>query len=273
MVLQVLILNIMNKSLFQLALVFTLLISLTSCAVIRPGEVGVKQKLGRLSNEVKSAGIIVFNPFLAKVIKTSIQTNNLEMSLSLPSKEGLSIISQISILYKIDQTKVTQLIRNYGVNFESIISSVFRSASADVCAKFFAKDMHSGMRADIEKAIRAKMMESLLEQGIIIDAVLMKSIQLPDGLASSIEQRLQAEQDAMRMEFVLQQEKLEAERKIIQAKGTRDSQKILSEGLTQEIIKIRSIEAFSELAKSPNSKIIITDGNAPFLIDSKPAKK
>jgi regulator of protease activity HflC (stomatin/prohibitin superfamily) len=77
----------------------------------------------------------------------------------------------------------------------------------------------------------------------------------------------------MRMEFVLQQEKLEAERKIIQAKGTWDSQKILSEGLTQEIIKIRSIEAFSELAKSPNSKIIITDGNAPFLIDSEPAKK
>jgi regulator of protease activity HflC (stomatin/prohibitin superfamily) len=95
---------------------------------------------------------------------------------------------------------------------------------------------------------------------------LLKSIQLPDGLAKSIERKLQAEQEAMRMEFVLQQEKLEADRVIIQAKGTRDAQKILAEGLSQEIIKLRSIEAFLELAKSNNSKIIITDGKAPFLV-------
>ena len=97
--------------------------------------------------------------------------------------------------------------------------------------------------------------------------MLMKSIQLPAGLANSIEQKLQAEQDAMRMEFVLQKEKLEAQRKIIEATGTKDAQKILSEGLTDNIIKIRSIEAFSELSKSTNSKIIITDGKVPFLID------
>jgi regulator of protease activity HflC (stomatin/prohibitin superfamily) len=95
----------------------------------------------------------------------------------------------------------------------------------------------------------------------------MKSIQLPAGLASSIEQKLQAEQDAMRMEFILQQERLEAERKIIEATGTKDAQKILSEGLTESIIKVRSIEAFLELAKSPNSKIIVTDGKVPFLVE------
>jgi regulator of protease activity HflC (stomatin/prohibitin superfamily) len=127
--------------------------------------------------------------------------------------------------------------------------------------------MHSGMRADIEKAIQLKMTETLEAQGIIVESVLMKSIQLPPGLASSIEQKLQAEQDAMRMEFVLQQAKLEAERNIIQAKGTRDAQIILSEGLTNQIIQIRSIEAFTELSKSPNAKIIITDGKAPFLIE------
>jgi regulator of protease activity HflC (stomatin/prohibitin superfamily) len=95
----------------------------------------------------------------------------------------------------------------------------------------------------------------------------MKSIQLPAGLANSVERKLQAEQDAMRMEFVLQQEKLEAERKIIEAKGTRDSQKIISEGLNADIIKLRSIEAFMELSKSSNSKVIITDGKTPMLID------
>ena len=127
--------------------------------------------------------------------------------------------------------------------------------------------MHSGMRAEIEKSIQMKMAESLTSQGILIESVLMKSIQLPAGLASSIEQKLQAEQDAMRMEFVLKQAALEADRRIIEAKGIRDSQKILAEGLTPEIIKIRSIEAFQELSKSPNSKVIITDGKTPFLIN------
>lgn len=127
--------------------------------------------------------------------------------------------------------------------------------------------MHSGMRAEIEQAIKIKMGETLTERGIAIEAVLMKSIQLPAGLSSSIEQKLQAEQNAMRMVFILQQEKLEAERKIIEVTGTKDAQKILSEGLTDQIIKIRSIEAFNELSKSPNSKIIITDGKVPFLIE------
>jgi regulator of protease activity HflC (stomatin/prohibitin superfamily) len=107
--------------------------------------------------------------------------------------------------------------------------------------------MHSGMRSDIEKAIQIRMNEVLSPQGIDITAVLMKSIQLPVGLASSIEQKLQAEQEAMRMEFVLKTERLEAERKIIEANGTRDAQKILSEGLTDNILKLRSIEAFTEL--------------------------
>jgi len=240
---------------------------LTSCAIVRPGEVGVRQRLGKLSDQVSIQGPVFFNPFTSKVVKASIQTNNLELTLSLPSKEGLSIVSQISILYKLEQNKVPSIIRTYGLNHEAIIANIFRSASADVCSQYFAKDMHSGMRANIERAILIKMGEILSPQGITIESVLMKSIQLPDGLSNSIEQKLQAEQDAMRMEFLLQQEKLEADRMVIKAKGTRDAQKILAEGLTPEIIKLKSIEAFNELAKSPNSKIIVTDGKAPFLID------
>jgi regulator of protease activity HflC (stomatin/prohibitin superfamily) len=245
----------------------TLLFLISSCTVIRPGEVGVKQKLGKLSEKTHVQGAVWFNPFTTKVIKTNIQINNIELSLSLPSKEGLSVVAQISILFKIDESNVPKVIRNIGLNYENIISNVFRSASADVCSKYFAKDMHSGMRADIENAIKKKMEETLVEQGILIQAVLMKSIQLPEGLSKSIEQKLQAEQDAMRMEFILQQEKLEAQRKIIEATGTKDAQKILSEGLTDQIIKMRSIDAFVELSKSANSKIIITDGKVPYLVE------
>ncbi|MEM0541604.1 prohibitin family protein [Flavobacterium sp. j3] len=240
---------------------------LQSCSVVRPGEVGVKQRLGKLSDEITDQGPVLFNPFTSKIVKASIQTTDLELNLSLPSKEGMSVISQVSILYRLEKDKVPSIIRTYGLTYENIISNVFRSAAADVSSNFFAKDMHSGMRANIESEIKIKMGEVLSKQGIVIESVLMKSIQLPAGLANSVERKLQAEQDAMRMEFVLQQEKLEAERKIIEAKGTRDSQKIISEGLNSDIIKLRSIEAFMELSKSANSKVIITDGKTPMLID------
>ncbi len=240
---------------------------LSGCAVIRPGEVGVRQKLGKLSDKTHRQGTVWYNPLTTRVIKTDVQLNDIELTLSLPSKEGLSVGAQISILYRIDENNVPQVIRDLGLRYEAIISNVFRSASADVCSKYFAKDMHSGMRAEIENRIKTRMSETLAPQGILVNAVLMKSIQLPQGLSSSIEQKLQAEQDAMRMEFVLQQERLEADRKIIEATGAKDAQLILSEGLTDNIIKIRSIEAFEELSRSPNSKIIVTDGKVPFLID------
>ena len=237
----------------------------SSCAVIRPGEAGVKQTLGKFDNQVATEGTVFFNPLTSKVIKESTQTNNIKLFLTLPSKEGLSVESEISILYRLEREKIPSVLQNLGRDYESIITSVFRSASSDVCAKFYAKDMHSGMRANIEDEIKIKMNENLKKQadGIELIAVLMKSIQLPPGLASSIERKLQAEQDALRMEFVLQQAKLEADRKIIDAEGERDAQKILSEGLTEEIIKIRSIEAFNNLSRSANTKIIVTDGNTP----------
>jgi prohibitin 1 len=250
----------------QSILTLTFILLFSSCAIIKPGEVGVMQRLGKLNNDVREQGIVFYNPFLTKIIRTSVMTNSLELKLNLPSKEGLSINSVISILYRVQKNKAPELIRTLGLDYETIITNIFRSASADVCAQFLAKDMHSGMRADIEKAILDKMNNTLNPQGIIIEAVLMKSIQLPDGLAESIVQKLQAEQEAMRMKFILDKEKSEAERKIIEAQGTRDAQKILSEGLTDQIIKLKSIDAFNELSKSPNAKVIITDGKAPFLI-------
>lgn len=264
-----LLVNPLNKIAMKKHYLFPVLIIpflLSSCAIVRPGEVGIKQKLGKLENKVRTQGAVVYNPFITRVVKTSIQTNNLELTISLPSKEGLSINSQISILYKLEKSKVINIINTYGLDYEPIIANVFRSASADVCAQYLAKDMHSGMRAEIETMIQKKMANVLDPQGITVEAVLMKSIQLPPGLAKSIEQKLQAEQDAMRMEFVLQQTRADAERRIIEATGIRDAQKIMSEGLTDQIIKIRSIEAFNELSRSPNTKIIITDGKTPMLI-------
>ncbi len=255
-----------NKSIAVNVLMISILIS--GCVIIRPGEAGVKQSIGKLSTDVKTQGSITYNPFISKVVIVSTRTNNLELSLSLPSKEGLSVQSQISILYKVEKDSLPQLIANLGLDYEPIISNVFRSTASDVCAQYFAKDMHSGLRSVIEDSILVTMNNLLLKNGLIVERVLMKSIQLPPGLTSSIEQKLQAEQDALRMKFVIDQEKLNAERKIIEAKGIRDAQLILSEGLTDQIIKLKQIEAMLKLSESSNAKIIVSEGKLPTLLNT-----
>lgn len=248
--------------------IFIIAIMLSSCAIIKPGEIGVKQKLGKLDGNTLDQGAHFYNPFTTLIIRTPVRTTNLEMNIDLPSKEGMNINAQISILYNIKPEMVPNLIVSIGSDYEQIIRNVFRSASADVCAQFMAKDMHSGQRSVIEKQISDRMDDVLIKKGIKIETVLMKSILLPKGLYGSIERKLEAEQEALRMQFILERERLEADRKVIEAKGSRDAQKILAEGLTADIIKLRSIEAFKELSNSTGAKIIITDGNAPFLIDN-----
>ena len=242
--------------------------SFTNCTVIREGEVGVKRRLGTYDDNVYTSGLKAYFPAITTIEKVSTQTNNIEVAIIIPSKEGLSIRSEISILYSIIPKKAPDVLRNIGVNFEqNIILPVFRSAIADVTSRFLAKDMHSGERGRIENDIKKQMMINLEGRGIEIEAVLMKSIQLPASLATAIEAKLAAEQQSQRMEFVLLEEKQEAERKKIEAKGVRDAQKIIAEGLSPMILNYKSIEAFMELAKSSNAKVIITNGDMPMLID------
>jgi regulator of protease activity HflC (stomatin/prohibitin superfamily) len=129
--------------------------------------------------------------------------------------------------------------------------------------------MHSGKRSEIEGRILHHMDSLLLDRGFVIESVLMKSISLPAGLYSAIEDKLEAEQDAQRMEFILQRERLEAERKEIEAIGTANAQKILAEGLTENTIQWRSLEVLNNLAASPNAKLIITDGSTPIIVGDK----
>ncbi len=253
------------KSLLALIVIF----SLASCATIREGEVGVKRTLGKYSDTAYTQGVKIFNPFASRVFKISTQTENLEVGLNIPSKEGLTITSEVSILYNIDGKKAPDLLRKIGTDYErNVILPVFRSAVADVTSRFYAKDMHTGERATIEKAIREQMMSLMDGKGIEVEAVLLKSIQLPRSLANAIEEKLEAEQQAQRMEFTLQQAKREAEQKRIEAAGIRDAQIIIAEGLDAKILQFKSIEAFEALAKSPNAKVIITDGDLPIIMDN-----
>lgn len=258
-----------NFSLKSLAFFAALLMLASSCTVVRQGEVGVKRTFGKYNDKIYTSGLIGYNPLTSKILKVPALTNNLEVQLDIPSKEGLTIRSEVSILYNIEPKKVPDILRNLGIDYEtSIILPVFRSSVSDVSAKYFAKDMHSGNRAEIERTIKELMTQTLKGKGIFIESVLLKSIQLPRTLSKAIEEKLESEQQAQRMEFVLQGAKREAERKIIEAEGVRDANKIISQGLTDKILQFKSIEAWLKLSESPNSKVIISNGGAmPMLLN------
>ena len=216
----------------------------------------------------KNQGLVFLNPFTTVLVKIPTRTVNKEITLNLPSKEGLNVAAKISILYHVKKENAMNIINEVGRNYETVlILSTFRSASADVCARFYAKDMHSGKRAEIEQSIKEQMADILKGRGFVIESVLLKSITLPSGLYSAIEAKLKAEQQAQQMEFILQRERKEAERKRIEAEGVRDAQMIIKEGITESNIEWRSLEVLKELSSSPNSKLIITDGKTPFLIN------
>ncbi|TAF76404.1 MAG: prohibitin family protein [Bacteroidetes bacterium] len=260
---------------------------LSSCSVIRPGEIGVKTTFGKLKEKTFESGAVFYNPFATAVIKVPTRTINREMSMNLPSKEGLTILADVSILYRIETIKVITVIKEVGLDFDKIITAVFRSSASDACSQYYAKDMHSGERRNIEKKINDLMNEYLGPRGFIIENVLLKSISLPTGLSKAIEQKLESEQDALRMVFIKQQEEREAERILIKAEGQKkakiieaeakakvieieaDANKMandkLNSSITPNIIKMKQIDAMLELSKSPNSKVMFIDNKNPFM--------
>jgi regulator of protease activity HflC (stomatin/prohibitin superfamily) len=281
-----------------IASAFLMLLTI-GCATVMPDQVGVKRTFGRIQENVRPPGPVGFNPFTTRLVRVPIRTMNLAIIENLPSKEGLTIRSESSILYRIKPNSVPQILKETGMEFEEmLILPVFRSAASDVCSKYFAKDMHSAKRAEIEGEIKKRLVEVCEPKGFVIESVLLKSIMLPAGLSKSIEAKLEAEQDALRMEFVLDRQKQEAQRQIIDAEGAKEIARIQAEGkknatiidseakargneieaegikkanelislsLTPNVLKFKQIEAFQLLSASPNTKTIITDGKTPIV--------
>lgn len=261
---------------YSYLLLFLFLFS--SCVVVRQDEVAVKRRQGKLIGEPITQTAKLYNPIVATYIKIPTRVVNLRVNLDIPSKEGLTIGSEMSILYRVKSTEVRNLLENVGMNYEEeLIAPVFRSALADVSAKFMAKDMHTGNRASIEEEVKNMINGTLDKKGIIIEQVLMKRIVLPQSLSQAIELKLTAEQQAQQMQFVLERERLENERKLIEAngeaqanivaaKGKAQANKELSVGLNELLLRLRAIQAFEKLSNSPNSKVIITNGKSPLII-------
>lgn len=270
-------------------LVFTILFT-SSCVVIQQDEIAVKRRVGKLIGDPISEGARLYNPFISTYLTVPIRVINKKINLDIPSKEGLTISCEASILYRVNPDMIKDLLRQVGTEYEEdLIAPVFRSALADVSSRFMAKDMHTGERAVIEEQVRSLMLETLKQKGIIIEKVLLKRIILPSTLTRAIEEKLAAEQEAQRMEFVLQREKQEIERKQIEAKGIADakiiaakgnaeaqiieaegaakSQEIVAESLNDEVLRFKMIEAYLKLAQSTNAKVIISNGEMPVMLE------
>ncbi|MCU7495294.1 MAG: prohibitin family protein [Ignavibacteria bacterium] len=225
--------------------------------VIPAGSVGVVDFLGMVSDNTLKAGVNLVNP-LANVVKFSVKTQEVKENMSVPSKEGLSIQLEISVLYSLNPENASRVYKTLGENYaEIILVPQFRSVVRGITSAYEAKALYTSQREELANAIQKELSKLVNPRGITVEAVPLRQIVLPAGLTASIEEKLKAEQESQRMEFVLKKEAQEAERKRIEAKGIADFQAVISKGITSQLLKWKGIEATEKLANSQNSKVIV----------------
>jgi regulator of protease activity HflC (stomatin/prohibitin superfamily) len=225
--------------------------------VIPAGHVGVKDLFGRVSSSVLSPGVRIVLPF-TRVIKMSIKTQEVKETAEVPSKEGLIMDLEGSLLYRLDPQKADDIYRTIGKNYQEIaVAPQIRSAIREITASYEAKVLYSAERERISRETLELFKKLAGDRGIIAEAVLLRKIGLPDVVANAIQEKLRREQEAEQMKFVLQKESQEAERKRIEAQGIADFQRIVAAGISPALLEWKGIEATETLAQSQNSKVVV----------------
>src|SRR2546428_8433753 len=224
---------------------------------VSTGHVGVLTLFGRVTGEVLPEGIHVINP-LKTNNEMSIQTETIKESANEPSSEGLMMNLDTSLIYKLNPEKSADVFQKIGANYESVvIEPMLRAAIREATASHSANALYTGEREMVGKQIYDQLTTQLGQRGLLVENVLLRDIQLPATLKASIESKQQAEQEALAMNFRLQKEKQEAERKRIEAGGIRDFQQIVAQGISPQLLEWKGIEATENLAKSVNSKVVV----------------
>ncbi|MCP5063788.1 MAG: prohibitin family protein [Ignavibacteriae bacterium] len=226
--------------------------------VIPAGTVGVVDFLGNVSDETLKPGVNIVNP-IAKIYKYSFKTQEFKENMTVPSKEGLPVQLEVSLLYRVDPSKANDIYKTVeaGDYLNVILIPQFRSVVRGVTAKFEAKALYTGAREVLSKEITEKLQAAVGLRGMIIENAPLRQVALPARLTQSIEEKLQAEQESQRMAFILQKETQEADRKRIEAKGIADFQSIVSKEINANLLKWKGIEATEKLASSSNAKVVV----------------
>ena len=221
------------------------------------GHVGVKDFFGQVSNGTLPPGIRVVFP-LTRVVKMSVQNQEMKEVAEVPSKEGLILSLETSLLFQLDPAKAADIYRTVGSDYQgTIVEPQFRSAIREITASYEAKALYSAERERIAGEIFALFRRLAGERGIIVQQVLLRKIGLPPVVANAIQEKLRREQEAEQMKFVLQKESQEAERKRIEAQGVADFQRIVAQGISPQLLEWKGIEATEKLATSTNAKIVV----------------
>jgi len=221
------------------------------------GHVGVKDFFGSVSPNTLQPGINIVMP-LTSVVKMSVQTQEIKEVADVPSREGLILNLETSLLFQLDPAKAVDIYRTVGADYVgTIIEPQFRSAIREVTASYDAKALYSAERERIASEILSLFRRIASERGIIVQQVLLRKIGLPPVVANAIQEKLRREQEAEQMKFVLQKEQQEAERKRIEAQGIADFQKIVAQGISSQLLEWKGIEATEKLATSTNSKVVV----------------
>jgi prohibitin 1 len=225
--------------------------------VVPAGHVGVKDFFGSVSPNVLMPGVRVVLPF-TRVVKMSIKTQEIKETAEVPSKEGLTMDLEGSLLFRLDPAKAADVYRTIGPNYQEIaVIPQIRSAIREITASYEAKALYSAERDRVANETFLLTQKMVKDRGIIAEAVLLRKIGLPAIVANAIQEKLRREQEAEQMKFVLQKEEQEAQRKRIEAQGISDFQKIVAAGISQQLLEWKGIEATEKLALSQNAKVVV----------------
>ena len=225
--------------------------------VVPAGHVGVKDLFGSVSADVLQPGVNFVVPF-TRVHRMSVQTQEVKETAEVPSKEGLTMELEGSLLYRLDPAKAAEVYKQVGSNYpEILVQPQIRSAIREITASYEAKALYSAAREQISRETFELFQKMTQGKGVIAEAVLLRKIGLPPLVVQAIQEKLKREQEAEQMKFVLQKEQQEAERKRIEAKGITDFQTIVAQGLTPAYLEWKGIEATEKLAMSPNTKVVV----------------
>jgi regulator of protease activity HflC (stomatin/prohibitin superfamily) len=257
---------------------------LSKCIVqINAGQIGVKSLFGKVQNDVLSSGLHFVNPFV-DVQRLDIKTQNYTMSgihdegaktgddaIRVLTSDGLEVTIDLTVLYKLLPSEAPKLVRETGVDYtDKIVRPLTRTKIRDNSVYYEAVSLYSNKRDEFQQRIFKSIEDDFKKRGLVLEQLLVRNITLPASVRATIEQKINAEQDAQKMQFVLLKEKQEAERKRVEAQGIADYQRIINIGLTDQQLQYEQIKAYLELAKSPNAKVIIMGkGNAPVILDTK----
>ncbi len=248
---------------------------------IEPGQVGVQKLFGKVDNSILESGLNVINP-LVEVVTFDVRTQNYTMSgvhdegdkagddaIRVLSADGLEVVIDLTVLYKVIPSEAPRILKQIGTDYRNtIVRPICRTKIRDNAVYYDAVALFSSKRDEFQARIFKTIESDFKSRGLILEQLLVRNITLPASVKTTIESKINAEQDAQKMTFVLQKEKQEAERKRVEAQGIADYQKILSTGLSDKQLQYEMIKA---IATSPNAKLIIMDSKkgSPIIVDGK----